>query len=195
MNECFGIFLKVRELVRPMSRRQRMERRELPLPSPRTDWHFGSHQKCVIFDSSLTESCRFAAPGSCGIEEAARYWAHKGVRNAAVPQTGQTTDPPLAELVHANRLFARLVWQQVRRPRNRSEADGGEQRYSSCELQAGGGSVPAPDIRSQFTLRSGRLVTIAQAAWLDPAPASIETLCIELARRRLHSLALQERPR
>jgi hypothetical protein len=54
-------------------------------------------------------------------------------------------------------------------------------------------SVPAPDARSSFTLRSERPVT-APAASPDSLPARIETLFSELARRRLRKLAAKERP-
>src|SRR5258708_5514036 len=84
MIKCFGISLDVTEIARPMPRRQTTERRELPLPSLRLDWHSDSHQQRVIFHSDLlAESCRVAAPRSCGIEEPSRCWTRKTVHSPA----------------------------------------------------------------------------------------------------------------
>jgi hypothetical protein len=187
MIECFGISSKVAELARPMFRRQKTEERELPVPSSRPDWHSDRHRKPVIVSSSLV-----AVPISGGIGESFRCWTRQGVHKPTAKPARQTTDAAGAELLDPDRLFARLVFQQIR-PRNRSAADAGAQSGSSYEPQSGRVPIPAPDVRSRIR-RSRWPVALAQAASPDPLPASIETLFIELARRRLRSFAAKGRP-
>jgi hypothetical protein len=184
------------EFARPMSRRQITERRTVSLlPPPRPDAHSDLHQKRdICLDFSLpAKFCRLSTPGSCGIAEPPRCWPRKRVHKLTATQTGKTTDAASVELVAANRLFASLVFQQIR-PRNGSAANAGERSGSSCEPQPGGVPVSAPDVRSPFPRQSRRTVTFAQAASPEPPTASIEALLTELARRRLRSLAAKERP-
>ncbi len=182
------------EFTRPMSRRQLTQRRELSLLPPGPDWHSDVHQKRGIrFDSRVqVESCRLAAPVSCGIEEPPPCWIRKRVHNPAVMRTDQTADPPRAELGDRNGLFASLIFHKVR-PRKRSAIDAGQRRFSSHDRKPGSVLVAAPDVRSQFNLLFGRPATIAQAGLPDPVRGPIETLFTELASRRLRSLAARKR--
>ena len=181
------------KLARPMSRRQSTERRELWLP-PGTDWHSKSLPKRVIrFDAKLeAESCRLVTPVGCGIAEPPHCWTRERVHGPAVAQAEQTAYWPHAELVGATGLLASLVFRQVR-PGNRSAADAGQRASSSYDTKTGPVLVAAPDLGSQFSLRSKRPVAIARAGAPDPAPASMEILFTELASRRLRSLATRKK--
>ena len=179
----------------PTSRRGISEQWELSLPLQRSECFFDDHPKHLLgIDSPLqAESTRRGEPVSCGVEEPLRCW---NPRHAHIPegkQTGETTDPTRAEFVGANRLFARMVLHQVR-PHDRPAAAAKQPIGSSHNRNPGLVSVPAPDARSSFTLRSERPVTTAPAAAPDPLPAPIETLFSELARRRLRRLTAKERP-
>ena len=178
------------ERVRPMSRRQITERRELSLP-PGTDWHSKSLPKRVIrFDANLeAESCRLATPVSCGIAEPPHCWTRERVPGPAVTQADQTADWPRAELVGATGLLARLVFRQVR-PGHRPAADTGR---SSDDTKSGPVLVAGPDAGSPFSLRSKRPVPIARAGAPDTVPPSMEILFTELASRRLRSLATRKK--
>jgi hypothetical protein len=100
-----------------------------------------------------------------------------------VPMHGNA---PHAELLDAHSLFARLVWHQVR-PRERSAADARHRRGSPHGSHAG------PAIAgSSCTWGGARSAAITDAALPNLVPASIETLFIQLVRRRLGSPAVQE---
>ena len=175
----------------PTSRLGITEQRELSLPLQRPECFLDDHPKRLLGDSTLqAESARCDEPVSCGIEEPLRCWNPRHAHIPAAKQTGETTDPPRAEFVGANRLVARLVLHQVR-PHDRPAAAAKQPIGSSHNRNPGRVSVPAPDARSSFTLRSERPVTDAPAASL---PAPIETLFSELARRRLRKLAAKEPP-
>jgi hypothetical protein len=173
-------------LVRPMSRGQITERRELSLPQGpdwhSADWHSDSQhlQRTVRFDDGLQgESCRLAAPVSCEAEERPRCRTLKVIHNPVALPAGQPADPRGAELATtANGLFASLVFHQVR-PRNRSAADAAKRSGSSDD--------PKPDLVSDA-------VTIDQAGSPGRVPGPVETLFTELAARCLGSLAARERP-
>jgi hypothetical protein len=181
-------------LAPPTSRRGITEPWELSLPRPSPEWFSDGHPKRLLgVDSTWqAETARRGEPVSCGIEEPLRYWNPRPALLPAGKQTGQTTDPTRAEFVGAHRLLAGLVLHQVRRPQDRSAA---RQRIGpSHNRNPGLVSVPGPDTRSSFPLRSQRSVTSASEAWPDQLPASMETLFSQLARRRLLRLAAKERP-
>src|SRR6266849_6204196 len=143
----------------PTSRRGITEQWELSLPLQRHECFFDGHPKRLLdVDSTLqAEAAGRGEPASCGIEEPPRFW---NPRHAHIPtgkQTGQTTDRTLAEFVGANRLFATLVLHQVR-PHDRPAAVAKQPIGSSHNRNSGLVSVPAPDARSSFTLRSERPV-------------------------------------
>ena len=109
--------------------------------------------------------------------------ARKRLCSNPVPTYGNA---PHAELVDVHSLFARLVWHQVR-PRERSATDARHRMASPHGSNAG------PAIaRSCCTWRAARAAVGTDAALPNPVPASIETLFIELVRRRLDSPAVQE---
>jgi hypothetical protein len=185
----------IARLAPPTSRRGITEQWELSLPLPRPECFFDGHPKHLRgVDSTLqVESARRGEPGSRGVEEPLRCW---NARHAYIPagkQTGQTTDPTRAEFVGANRLFARLVFHQVRL-HDRSAAAAKQRNGFSHNRNPDLVSVTAPDAGLSFTLRSERPVTTAATASLDPLPAPIETLFSKLARRRLRRLTVKERP-
>ncbi len=193
MLKCFGICSKVAEFARAMSRRPTTEQREMSVPSLRRDGHSDRRQKRVIFDSDLLiASCGFGAPIHCVIEELLRYRTRKGGHRPTATETRQTTNADGAEVVHARRLFASLVFQQIR-PRHRSATEAGEQSGWSNEPQLGRVPVSVPEIRSPLRRSSG-LVSSTQTASPALLPVPIEILFTELARRRLHSLAVKQRP-
>jgi hypothetical protein len=178
----------------PTSRRGITEQWELSLPLQRPEC-FDDHPKRLLgVDSTLqAESARCDEPVSCGIEKPLWCWNPRHAHIPAGKQTGETTDPTRAEFVGANRLVARLVLHQVR-PHDRPAVAAKQPIGSSHNRNPGLVSVPSPDARSSFTLRSERPVTDAPAASPDSLRAPIETLFSELARRRLRKLAAKERP-
>ena len=93
---------------------------------------------------------------------------------------------PHTELVDAHSLFARLVWHQVR-PRERSAT---EARHRMASPH--GSNVRPAVVGSPGAWGAARSAAITDAALANPVPASIETLFIELVRRRLGSPAVQE---
>jgi len=93
---------------------------------------------------------------------------------------------PHAELVDAHSLFARLVWHQVR-PRELSAT---EARHRMASPH--GTNVRPAVVGSSCTWGAARSAAITDAALANPFRASIETLFIELVRRRLDSPAVQE---
>ena len=183
----------IARLAPPTSRRGITEQWELSLPLPRPKWFRDGHPKGLVDSTLQAESAHCGEPVRGGIEEPLRCWSPRQAHLPAEEQPGQTTDPTRAELVGANRLFARLVLHQVR-PKDRSAAAAKQPIGSSHNRNPGLVSVPAPDAESSLTLRSERSVTTAPAASPDPLPAPIETLFSELAGRRLRRLAAQERP-
>jgi hypothetical protein len=189
------------EFKGPMSRRQITEWRKFSLlPQPRADAHSDVHQKRDIsLDfNTKAECCRPSAVVSGAMTEPSGCRNRKSAGNPARTQTGQTADPPRAEFIDSNGLFARLVFHRVR-PRSRSSVDAGLRSCASAECAAhdpGSGSVmvAAPDVGSPLALRAGRRVTLVRADSPELEPAPIETLFTELASRRLRSLAPRERP-
>ena len=177
----------------PTSRRGITEQWELSLSPQRLEVCFDGHPNLGVDSTLQAESARRGEPVSCEVEEPLRCW---NPRHAPIPvgkQTGQTTAPPRAEFVAANRLFARLVLHQVR-PHDRSAAAAKQRNGFSHNRNPGLVSVPAPDAGLSFTLRSERPVTTTPVASLDPLPAPIKTLFSKLARRRLRRLTAKERP-
>ncbi len=151
----------------------------------------GVHSAVCISDVS-PGNYRAVGVVSAAAKTPLRRWNPRPAHIPAGKQTSPTTEPARAEFVGANRLFARLVFHQVR-PDDRS-ADAAKQRIgSSHSPNPGLVSVPALDAKSSFPLRSERSVTTA-AASPDPLSAPIETLFSELARRCLRRLAAEERP-
>jgi hypothetical protein len=185
----------IARLASPTSRRGIAEQWERSLPLQRRECFFDGHPKRLLGINSTwqAESAHRGKPVSCGIEESLRCWNPGYAHIPAGKQAGQTTDLTRAEFVGANRLFARLVLHQVR-PHDCSAAAAKQPIGSSHNRNPGLVSVPAPDARSSFTLRSERPVTDAPAASPGSLPAPIETLFSELARRRLRKLAAKERP-
>src|SRR6266496_2989805 len=155
MLECFGVFSEVTEFARPMSRGQATNRRELLLPSLVPDWH----QTPVIFDPADRVPAPLVEGGS---EEPPRCWARQNIHHAAAEQTIRGTEVTGSELIGANHLLARLVFQQIR-SRSRSGVIGG-QRCSSDEPQRGGVLASAPALRSPL---------IGRAALPVDAPVSV----------------------
>jgi hypothetical protein len=174
----------IARLAPPRSRRGITEQSELSLPLPRPEGVFDGHPKRLLrVDSPLqAESDGRGKAVSCGMEQPL----------PAVTQTGRAADLPSADFVVANRLFATLLLHQVR-PGDRSAAVAKQPIGFSHNRNPGSASVPAPEAKSSFTLRSGRSMTATPAASPDPLPSSIETLFSELARRRLRRLAATER--
>jgi hypothetical protein len=192
MLKCFGICSKVAEFARALSRRPTTEQRQMPVSSLRPDKHSDRRQKRVIFDSDLLiASCSFGAPIHCVIEEPLGCRTRKGGHKPTATKTRQTNNADGAEFVHARRLLASLVFQQIRR--HRSAAEAGEQSGWPYEPQLGRVPVSVPEIRSPLR-RSPGLVASAQTASPALLPVPIEILFTELARRRLHSLAVKQRP-
>ena len=140
-----------------------------------------SHRKCPIcLDWSLeAESCCVDAP---------RDWVCQCVPTPAVTHANELR----AELVDAHRLFAKLVWHQVR-PRNRFAADRRQRLGSSHDSKPGPVLVVAAGVGSLCPLESARPMATAPAASPASFPAPIETLFTQLARRRLR-FAAKERP-
>ncbi len=172
------------EFARPRFRRQIREGDLSPAPQ-RSDSYSSSPEK-----SEGRFGCHPAVPVSCGIREPTLNLTRQRIPCPAVKQMAPATDLPRAEQVDADRLFASLVFRTVR-PRNRS-ADG-ERGCFSRDPKSGFVSSVAPDIRSLFALRCGRVVTRPQTGSPDPVPPSMETLFAELAWRRLRRLAAGEK--
>lgn len=184
----------IARFVPSVSRRGITERRELSLGPQKCECLFeGQSTRCPCFDSSAqaTPHASRGEPSSCGTEEP-RCCNSRHPQNPALVQTSRTADSPCAAFVGANRLFARLVLHQVR-PRDRSVA-APEQRIGSFRnLNPGSVSVPTADAITVFTVGSKRPLTIAEAASRGSPLAPLETMLVELARRRLRSLAANKR--
>jgi hypothetical protein len=181
MLECFGVFSEKAEFARPMSRGQATNRRDLLLPSLGPDWH----QTSVIFNSSAGLAPPPLVKGRA--EEAPRCWTRQNIHYGAAKQAVLGAELTGPELIGANHLLARLVFQQIRR-RSRSGGTGG-QSCSSDEPQRRGVPASAPALRSP---RIGRAALPSDAPVSVPVPLTVETLFTQLARRRLRGRAEKE---
>src|SRR5712691_1884268 len=114
-----------------------------------------------------------------GGEEPSRFWTRQNIHYSAAKQAIQATEVTGPELIGANHLLARLVFQQMRR-RSRS----GGQSCSSDEPRRGGVPASAPDPRSPLI---GRAALPADAPVWVSVPLTVETLFTQLARRRLRA--------
>jgi hypothetical protein len=177
MSKCFGVFSKVTEFARPMSRRQATNRRELLLPSLIP----ARHQTAVVFDPNAPPAPAATVYGNGA--EPPRYWTHQSIHYRAAKEASQTIEVASPELIAGNHLLARLVFQQIR-PRSRSAVRGG-QTYSPEEPQHARTAIVSPDIASP-------VIGCAQTPVSAPVPSAVETLFIQLARRRLGGRATEE---
>ena len=173
MLECFGVFSEVTEFIRPMSRRQATNRRELLLPSLMPD----RRQTVVIFDPSVPGAPAAAINGNDA--EPARDCIRQSIHCRAAKQIGPPTEAASPELIARNHLLARLVFQQIR-PRSRSAVMGGPSS-SPEELQRARAPIALSNTASPFQER-------AEA----PIPPPVETLFTQLARRQLRGRATEE---
>ena len=155
------------------------ERLEFSASPPGPDSHKGGS----VLDFIQPESCRLLA-------SAPWCWTCKRAPDLSVTQGNARR----AELVDAHGLVARLVLHQVRSSKRSAVVEAGPQNHSSHHRKPGALSVAVADIESPFELESAKCVTIAEAACSPPVPTPIETLFSELARRRLCSLAIREKP-
>lgn len=172
MFKCFGLFSEVTEFARPMSRRQTTNRRKLLLPSLIP----ARHQTAVVLDASASLAPGAAIQGNGA--EPPRYRNHQRIHRAA-KDASQTIEVAGPELTVGDRLLARLVFQQIR-PRSRSAVMEG-QSCSPEKPQRAHIPIASPDIASPVT-------GCAEA----PVPPAVETLFIQLARRRLGGRAKEE---
>ena len=173
MLECFGVFSEVTEFIRPMSRRQATNRRELLLPSLMPD----RRQTVVIFDPSVPGAPAAAINGNDA--ESARDCIRQSIHCQAAKQIGPPTEAASPELIARNHLLARLVFQQIR-PRSRSAVMGGPSS-SPEELQRARAPIALSNTASPFQERAAA-----------PIPPPVETLFTQLARRRLRGRATEE---
>ena len=173
MLECFGVFSEVTEFIRPMSRRQATNRRELLLPSLMPD----RRQTVVIFDPSVPSAPAAAINGNDA--EPARDCIRQSIHCQAAKQIGPPTEAASPELIARNHLLARLVFQRIR-PRSHSAVMGGPSS-SPEELQRARTPIVLSNIASPFQERAG-----------VPIPPPVETLFTQLARRRLRGRATEE---
>ena len=169
MAECFGLSSKSAGFAGPMFRVQIAERRKAPLPSLRPWLHADGYQIRGMPDPGLGEPCARVGAISDGVEEL-----------APTMLTSQSNDGIGIEFGDTKRLFAKLLFQQIR-PRNCLAAEAEE----PCR-------APAPHLPSRFPRQPRQPVTTGQKASSDSA--AIETSFTELARRWLHRLAAKERP-
>jgi hypothetical protein len=165
MPKCFGVFSEVTEVARPMSRRQATNRRELLLPSLMP----AQHQTVVVFDPNAPPAA-FAAVHGNGAERP-RGWAHQSIHSRAAREASQAIEVARPELISGNHLLARLVFRQIR-PRSRLAVTEGQNR-SPEKPQRAHTPIESPDIAS-------------------PVAPAVETLFIQLARRRLGGRATEE---
>jgi len=177
MPKCFGVFSEVREFGRPMSRRQTTNRRELLLPSLVPS----RHQTVVASDASVPPAP--AAAIHCNDAEPPRYRNHQRFHYRAAKEASQTIEVASPELIAGNHLLARLVFQQIR-PHSRSAVMRG-QNCSPEETQSASTPIASPDITSP-------VIGCAETPVPAPVPPAVETLLIQLARRRLGVRATEE---
>jgi len=163
----------VTEFIRPMSRRQATNRRELLLPSLMPD----RRQTVVIFDPSVPDAPAAAINGNDA--ESARDCIRQSIHCRAAKQIGPPTEAASPELIARNHLLARLVFQQIR-PRSRSVVMGGPSS-SPEELQRARAPIALSNTASPFQERAAA-----------PIPPPVETLFTQLARRRLRGRATEE---
>jgi len=156
----------------PMPRRQATNRRELLLPSLIPS----RNQAVVVSDASVAPAPAAAIHGN-GAEP--RYCSHQRIHYRAAKEAGQAIELAGPELIAGNHLLASLVFQQIR-PRSRSAVMGG-QNCSPEEPQRARTPIASPDIASP-------VVGCAET----PVPPAVETLFIQLARRRLGGRATEE---
>jgi len=177
MLECFGVFSEVTEFIRPMSRRQATNRRELLLPSLMPD----RRQTVVIFDPSVPGAPAAAINGNDA--EPARDCIRQSIHCQAAKQIGPPTEAASPELIARNHLLARLVLQRIR-PRTHSGMIGGPSCSPDEPQQA-----RAPIAPLHITTP---LIHCAEAPVSAPSPPAIETLLTQLARRRFRNRAIEE---
>lgn len=167
-----------------MSRRHTSEWALVLTPRATSEARSKVRHKRASLDTGLIRS---------GTPESSRDWTGPTF-DEATGHTSQNTGATDAELGDTKRLVATLVLQQIR-PLHHSAADAKEQSCSSYEAPSGRrGAVTPPPVRSPFPKRSVNPSVTVKAAAQDLSPASMETLFIELARRRLPSLAAKEKP-
>jgi hypothetical protein len=160
-----------------MSRRQAMNRRELLSPLLIPD----RHQAAAIFYPSVLPAPAAVINGNGA--ETPRCCTRESIYYRAAKQASQTTAVASPELIVGNHLLARLVFQRIR-PHSRTGRMG-EQSCSPDEPQRARTSIASPDIASP-------LVWQAEASVSVPVPPPVETLFIQLARRRLGGRATEE---
>lgn len=173
MPQCFGVFSEMTEFELPMSRRQATNRRELLLPSPIPS----RHQTVVVSDASVPPAPAAAIHGNGA--EPPRYCSQQRIHYRAAKEAGQTIEVASPDLIAGNHLLARLVLQQIR-SRSRSAVIG-RQNCSPEEPQRARTPIASPDIASP-------VIGCAET----PVPPAVETLFIQLARRRLGGRATEE---
>ena len=164
------------EFARPMSRRQATNRRKLLLPSP--SLIPSAHQTAVVFDATVPPTPAAAIHGSVP-----RYCNHQPIHYPAAKEATQTIGVIGPELIAGSHLLPRLVFQQIR-PRNRSAAMGG-QNCSPEGPECARTPIESPDIASP-------VVGCAETSVPAQVPQAVETLFIQLARRRLSGRATEE---
>ena len=169
----FGLFSEVTEFAHPMSRRQATDRRELLSPSLIP----ARHQTAVVPPAPV------AATNGNGAEPP-RYCNHQRIHCQSAKEASQTIEAASPELIAGNHLLARLVFQQIR-PRNRSSAVMGGQSRCPEEPQRARTPIASPDIASP-------VIGCAETPVPAPVPPAVETLFIQLARRRLGGRATEE---
>jgi hypothetical protein len=159
------------------SRRRIAERWESSLPAP------GHHPDRLRPDFYLQTRAVDGGEPVGEVEEPPRGWNPRCVHNPVGTQTNPSLCPSHVEFISANRLFASLVFRQVRR---RGLATSAEPGIDSAPTSPGGVLVAAPAIGSPLTSGSpSKTVRAAAASSASP----LETLFSELARGRLRSLA------
>jgi len=162
----------IARFVPPTSQRRVAEAQEWSVPPRRPEWLPGGRPTRPVGGEPSPQPAprqRLGEPLHCGLEGSC-----------------QQADPLLAALVSSNRLFAGFLLQRVR-PRDHASAEPKRRIGSSRDLNHGAISMPVPDGRSALAQES------AQTASASLPPAQIETLLVELVRRRLSSLAAKER--
>jgi hypothetical protein len=162
-----------------MSRRQATNRRELLLPSLIP----ARRQTAVVFDASMPPAPAVAIHSSGA--ELPRYWDQQRISFRTAKEASQTIEVVSPELIAGNHLLARLVLQQIR-PRSRSAAMGGPS--CSPEESQHAHTIASPGVTSP-------VIGCAETPVPAPIAPGVETMFIELARRRLGGRATEERRR
>lgn len=159
-----------------MSRRQVTNRRELLLPSLIP----ARHQTAVVFDAIVPPAPATAVHGN-GADH--RDCNHQRIHDRAAKKASQMVEVVSPELIAGNHLLARLVFQRIR-PRSRS-AVMGRRNCSAEESQRARTPIASADIASP-------VIGCAEIPVPAPIPPAVETLFIQLARRRLGGRATEE---